>query len=139
MKTPPKPSQNQLSDKPTGVGIAPLYRGKVESDAQKRVSVLVSENGSILAVARKLGLSQAYLSQIASGKRRASNRYRCALGLKPLTALAPVCAKCGVPHTTKRCTHKNTFEQNASAYDAWLKSKAQKLAEMVKWAESRTE
>jgi len=100
-KTPRKPRQNALPQIPGGVGIAPLYRGKARSEEQNRIAVLVSENGSILALAKKLNLSQAYLSQIVSGKRRASNRYRCALGLKPKTALAPVCPKHGVVHNGK--------------------------------------
>lgn len=63
-------------------------------------------------LAKRLGLNAGYLSQILSGKRAPSMKVYKALGLTPPARVievqagydvAPVCPKCGVVHTTKRC------------------------------------
>lgn len=58
-------------------------------------------------VGDKVGFNAGYLYRVAMGQKRASNRLLIKLKLIPRQALAPACPKCGVVHTTKRCTANN--------------------------------
>lgn len=55
-------------------------------------------------VGQKLKFNSGYIYRVAMGNKRASNRLLIKLGLAPRQELAPVCIKCGIVHTTKRCT-----------------------------------
>jgi hypothetical protein len=70
-------------------------------------------------------VSAGYLSQIVRGKRVPSAKVYRALGLPPPARIvevqagfdvAPVCPKCGIVHTTKRCTAGKTTKPRAKAF-----------------------
>ena len=84
------------------------------------------EQGLKLRVlAKRLGVSAGYLSQIIHGKRVPSAKVYRALGLPPPARVveisegfdvAPVCARCGAVHVTKRCTQGKTSKPRAKAF-----------------------
>jgi hypothetical protein len=76
-------------------------------------------------LAKRLNLNAGYISQIISGRRAPSMRVYKALGLPPPARVvevpegfdvAPVCGRCGVVHTTKRCTKGKTTKPRAKAF-----------------------
>jgi hypothetical protein len=76
-------------------------------------------------LAKRLNLNPGYLSQVLRGKRAPSRKVYAALGLPPPARVvevgegfdvAPVCSKCGIVHTTKRCTKGKTTKPRAKAY-----------------------
>jgi len=52
-------------------------------DEKEAITALVKTFGTLRAVSNNTGINQGYLSQIASGKRKASNKTRILLGLNP--------------------------------------------------------
>lgn len=115
----------------------------VSKNPKTRLLALYSEFGSWQKVADNLSnghkINRGMLQQVAYGKRRASNSVLHALGLPLNTVTIPPCKKCGEGHSTKRCTHKKTFDENAADYEAWKVKNARKIGDIVAWAESRTE
>jgi hypothetical protein len=89
--------QKRVVQKPGHPGLAKQNLPATALDVRERIGVLVSENGTLLAVSEKTKINVGYLSQIMRGKRRASNKVLSALGL-PCYAPAPVCPKHGVVH-----------------------------------------
>lgn len=122
---------------PNGVVLPKATGGKAATDEQKAIRARLTPEKGLRSLASELGMNPGYLSRVMRGQRQASNRLRLALGLPPRTALAPVCGKCGVVHTTKRCTHKPTFEQREAEYDRWRAHNLERIEAIVQWAEQR--
>lgn len=97
MKKPSKPAQEQLSEKSRHPGLAKQNRPATALEVRERIKMLVSLNGTLLAVSIDTGISVGYLHQVLHGKRRASNKVLAALGL-PCYSPALVCPKHGVVH-----------------------------------------
>ena len=89
-----------------GRKLAPLTWGQEPSDEQWAIAGLVGRLGTLTAVSGAVGVSKGYLSAVLSGKRRASNRLRCALGLAPRTVPAEPCRYCGKVHTRRTCPER---------------------------------
>lgn len=116
---------------------------RISENAKSRLLALHSEFSTWLKVSEKISnghrIDPSLLRRIAKGQKRAPNSVLHALGLPLNSVTVPPCKRCGDAHPTKRCTHKNTFDENAAAYEAWKQKNARKIADIVSWAESRTE
>lgn len=84
----------------------------------------------------KVRVSVGAIYRFASGIEPKRAEVRKALGL-PCYAPTEICPVHGIVHKGK-CPIKKTFDENAAAYDQWKSDNAQKLADIVSWAESRT-
>lgn len=90
-------------DRRGGRKLAPLTWGQEPSDEQRAIAGLVSRMGTLTAVSGAVGFGKGYLSAVLHGKRRASNRLRRALGLRPRTVPAEPCHHCGDVHIRRTC------------------------------------
>lgn len=117
--------------------LAPLTVGATMTDEQKRLSTRIRQVGGLRRLAVAISENAGYLSQVASGRRRACNRLRLKLGLQPRRVLTDACRKCGDAHTSRRCTRRPTFDELAARYDAWAAKHRAKHEEWVRWAELR--
>lgn len=99
-----------------------------------RLWALYLHTRSWRAVAAKFGVSGAMAFRVAHGHEPKDARIRRAFGM-PEFAPAPCCQRCGVPHVSKRCTRRPTFDERAAQYDAWLARNADRLRRIVAWAE----
>lgn len=95
--------KNSPGNRPTDGVLAALTGDTTATDARARLRARIAAAGGVRAVSAELSENPGYVSQVAAGKRRASNRLRAKLGLPPLTAPAPVCQTCGVVHVRRSC------------------------------------
>lgn len=72
--------------------LAPLTGGAKPSAAQKRISARLADGVALRALARELGETPGYLSQVIHGKRPASKRLRRKLAPRPPAWLAQAVA-----------------------------------------------
>ena len=86
-----------------GRKLAALTWGQGPSDEQLAIAGLVGRLGTLSAVSGAVGFGKGYISAVLHGKRRASNRLRCALGLAPRTVPAEPCHHCGDVHIRRTC------------------------------------
>lgn len=118
------------------------------SDQKKPVTTRDNQKSKIMGY-RASGMTWSAIAQILdvkpgtlcrwakNGWEPKDNAIRSKLGLPPKLVLYPPCKRCGQAHATKRCTHKPTFDEQASKYEAWKVRNQDKLSALVAWAEGK--
>src|SRR3990167_7212499 len=90
-------------------------------------------------ISRELnGINPGFLCAIAHGKKNAPPSVLKALCMPVIVSVKQeICKRCGRLHRVAGRCRKKTFEENAIAYDVWLKKNVERLQKTVSWAERK--